>query len=198
MKFFIPVRRERRKAAVWQIIYMDLMTIIMVFFVILWSINQGTDTGVTDTVGDQTARLVSLPADILFPTGKAKMTSEGQHVFAQLFEDETGSVLNFDTGGLTRRLLVVHGHTDSVGKKRTNFNLGYRRALAALSEIEKYSETAADHVVLCTHADNSPARETPRFRGDLTPAQRAVLANAHAKNRRITIEDKVVSTLDEE
>lgn len=188
----------RGKTEVWQIIYMDLMTIIMVFFVILWSINQGSSEGVTKTIGDQTTRMINLPADILFKPGKSDMTGQGKGVFTELFATEGGSVLNFDTGGLTRRLLVVHGHTDSDGQKDSNFQLGYSRAVAAYKEIARHSPEVADNIVLCSHASNSPSMETPIFQGDMTPAQRAALREAKSKNRRITIEDKVVSTLQDE
>lgn len=195
MKQYI-IRRPRKRTEVWQIIYMDLMTLVMVFFVILWSINQETETGTTDSIGDQTTRMVNLPADVLFPTGKSEMTEEGRGVFAQLFADDTGEVLSFDTAGLTRRLLVIHGHTDSDGKKDANLMLGYRRAHAAYAEIAKYGPIA-DHVILCTHADNSPAAETPAFEGEMSAAQKRALDRAKAKNRRITIEDKIVSTIEE-
>jgi outer membrane protein OmpA-like peptidoglycan-associated protein len=187
------LRQPRKNAEVWQIIYMDLMTMVMVFFVILWSLNQGTDTGVTDAVGEETARMVSLPADILFAAGKSKMTADGQGVFQELFEDETGKVLNFDTGGLTRRLLVVHGHTDSDGEKDENFDLGFRRAFNAYHEMVKYGLHVPEHTILCSHADNSPAQATPRFHGEMTAAQRSALREAKARNRRIEIEDRMVT-----
>ena len=43
-----------------------------------------------------------------------------------------------------------------------------------------------DHVVLCTHADNTPSRPVPVATG-------AAADEARAKNRRITIEDLVVA-----
>ena len=196
MKQFVPRRRTSRRSEVWQIIYMDMMTIIMVFFVILWSINQASDEGLTDSVGDTTVRMVSLPSDVLFATGKWDMTAEGEQVFAKLFSTEGGAVLEFDTGGMTRRLLVVQGHTDRVGKKDDNFLLGYRRAFAAYKEIEKHSPEVADHVIICSYADNWPAQQTPEFLGELTEEQEAVVREARSKNRRITIEDKIVSTID--
>ena len=161
----VVVRRMgRAKSDVWQIIYMDLMTQIMMFFVILWSISQVSShaRGVTRRVGDQTVHMVTLPGDVLFPSGKAKLTPGGEQVFAKLFQDNTGEVLNFDTGGLTRRVLVVHGHTDGDGAKDDNFVLGFQRALSVYREIKKYGPEIADHAVLCSHADNSPARAVPR------------------------------------
>ena len=47
-------------------------------------------------------------------------------------------MLNFDTGGLTKRMLVIHGHTDNDGKKDKNLDLGFQRALATYREIAKY------------------------------------------------------------
>ena len=197
----IVVRRPvRAKSDVWQIIYMDLITQIMMFFVILWSINQVATraVGSSKTLGDTTTHQVSLPGDVLFPSGAAKLTPQGEQVFSKLFQDDTGEVLNFDTGGLTRRILVIHGHTDNVGIKEDNLVLGFQRSLAVYKEIKKYGADIGDHVVLCTHADNSPAQDVPVFQGTATPAQIKALEEAKQHNRRITIEDKVDSIVKEE
>jgi len=195
LKRFITHSRERKRTPVWQIIYMDLMTIIMVFFVILWSINVKSTKGIDQAVGEQTVRMVTLPGDVLFATGKWALTAQGQKVFAALFQDQPEAVLNFDTGGLVRRRLVIHGHTDSDGQKDENLVLGFRRAFAVFKEIQKYGPDLGDNIILCTHADNSPAQEVPVFQGELTPAQKAVLRESKAQNRRITIEDQLVSTV---
>ncbi len=199
-RVYVLPRIPRKKSEVWQIIYMDLITIVMVFFVILWSINKGRDESAARATGEETTRTVSLPGDVLFPSGKSNLTPEGHDVFRKLFEDDSGEVLNFDLGGLNRRLLVIHGHTDSDGDKIRNLALGYRRAFAVFREIESYGPEITDHVVLCTHADNSPAQETPIFQGDITRAQAAALREAKSRNRRITIDDKIVSVkaVDEE
>jgi flagellar motor protein MotB len=196
---FVVRRMGRAKTEVWQIIYMDLMTQIMMFFVILWAISQVSSRvkGVSKTVGDQTVHMVTLPGDVLFPTAKTKLTPGGEDVFAKLFQDSTGEVLNFETGGLTRRVLVIHGHTDSDGGKDENFVLGFQRALTVYKEIKKYGPHIVDHAVLCSHADNSPAKDVPQFQGAITPAQAAALGEAKAKNRRITIEDQVVGAVKE-
>jgi len=196
----VVVRRMgRARSEVWQIIYMDLMTQIMMFFVILWAISQVSSRvkGVSKTVGEQSVHMVTLPGDVLFPTAKTKLTPAGEDVFARLFHDDTGEVLNFDTGGLTRRVLVIHGHTDSDGAKDDNFVLGFQRALSVYKEIKKYGPEIVDHAVLCSHADNTPAKDVPMFQGAITPAQAASLSEAKAKNRRITIEDQVVGALKE-
>lgn len=196
--------RLRRKSAprksgnVWQIIYMDLMTIMMVYFVILWSADSNKEAdaqtqGISQTIGDQTVRMVSLPGDVLFASGQSNVSEEGRKVFAKLFGDKTADVLNFDMGGLVRRQLVIHGHTDSVGQKDKNLLLGYERAYAVYRSIQRFGAEVPGHVVLCTHADNTPVQELPVVKGALTDAQKQAIKDAHAKNRRITIEDQLVN-----
>jgi outer membrane protein OmpA-like peptidoglycan-associated protein len=113
-------------------------------------------------------------------------------VFQKLFSDST-TVLDFDTGGLTKRVLVIHGHTDNDGKKDKNFELGFQRAMATYHEIAQYGGSVPDHVVICSHADNTPDQEVPAFSANLTTAEQAALDDAKSKNRRIVIEDKLVS-----
>ena len=188
-------KRQRRSYDTWQIIYIDLMTNIMIFFVVLWAVqNRQNKTGVSDTFGTETVKMVNLPGDVLFQTGKSELADGGRSVLAKLFAEDSKAVLNFDTGSLTKRLLIIHGHTDSDGEKDKNFDLGYQRALAAYHEIKRYGPELADHVVICTHADNSPAEEVPQLGGLLSLADQSVIKEAKSKNRRITIEDKLVST----
>jgi len=193
------IRAPRRSPrALWAIIYIDLMTQIMAFFVILWQIERkqavverpSLGTG----IGDQTVRMVNLPSDVLFRSGKTELGAEGREVFARLFGDPASGVLDFDQGGLAQRKLAIHGHTDEVGKKEDNFRLGFERAWNVYQEIRKYGGELSDHVIICTHADNTPARVVPAVPGQPTEDQRAAIARARAANRRITIEDIVVGT----
>jgi flagellar motor protein MotB len=195
MKRYGAAPAPRRQAETWAVIYIDLITNMMVFFVLLWAINSRAPKGVDDSVGDQTVKMVNLPGDVLFSPGKADLTTDGRQVFGKLFADETGTVLSFDATGVSRRLLVIHGHTDNDGDKEHNFELGYQRALTAYREIKKYGGELAEHAVICTHADNSPAQEVPSFVGVLTPAETSAVREAKSKNRRITIEDKIESTM---
>jgi len=194
--------RFRRKAsgkkshgALWSIIYIDLMTQIMAFFVIVWSVEHGAKLTQTPSLGtgigmgDQTVRMVDLPGDVLFASGQTAMAADGKGILDKLFGDAASGVLSFDQGGLAQRKLVIHGHTDDVGVKDSNFQLGYQRAYAVYQEIRRHSKEVPDHVVLCTHADNTPSRAVPPPATD-----RAAADEARSKNRRITIEDLVVAT----
>ncbi len=63
---------KKGHGALWSIIYIDLMTQIMAFFVIVWAVEKGAKLIATKPVGsgigmgDQTARMVDLPGDVLF------------------------------------------------------------------------------------------------------------------------------------
>lgn len=190
--------RQRRTFDIWQIVYIDLMTNVMIFFVVLWAVEaRPRKNGISDTLGTETVKMVSLPGDVLFPSGRSELSETGREVISRLFSDETHTVLNFDVGPLQKRILVIHGHTDNEGQKDKNLDLGYQRALAAYREIARYGRDVPDHVVICTHADNTPAVEVPAFGGTLTAAEEAAVREAKAKNRRITIEDKLVSRAQE-
>jgi len=193
--------RHRRRPAVrkshgglWSIIYIDLMTQIMAFFVIVWSVEHGarvTQTPPLGTgvgMGDQTARMVDLPGDVLFASGQIQLAGDGKALLDTLFGDPASGVLSFDQVGLAQRKLVIHGHTDDVGAKDANLQLGYQRAYAVYQEIRRHSKELPDHVILCTHADNTPALPVPP-----PPVAHVVADEARAKNRRITIEDLVVA-----
>jgi flagellar motor protein MotB len=181
---------KKGHGALWSIIYIDLMTQIMAFFVIVWAVEKGAKLIATKPVGsgigmgDQTARMVDLPGDVLFASGQTQLGPDGHKILLKLFGDPASGVLSFDEGGLAQRKLVIHGHTDDVGAKDANFLLGYQRAWAVYEDIRKNSKELPDHVVLCTHADNTPS---------VPVAAGAAAADARAKNRRITIEDLVVA-----
>ena len=185
---------RKSHGALWSIIYIDLMTQIMAFFVIVWSVEHGAKLTQTPSLGtgigmgDQTVRMVDLPGDVLFASGQTALAADGKAILDKLFGDADSGVLSFDQGGLAQRKLVIHGHTDDVGLKDANLQLGYQRAYAVYQEIRRHSKEVPDHVILCTHADNTPARALPP-----PPVDRSVANEIRAKNRRITIEDLVVS-----
>lgn len=202
MRRMIRTRHKRSHGALWSIIYIDLMTQIMAFFVIVWTIDHGARATATVQVtsgfgglGDQTVRMVDLPGDVLFASGKTALAPDGIAVIDKLFGDPEAHVLDFDRGGLAQRKLVIHGHTDDVGAKDKNFELGYQRAWSVYQAIRRHSRDLPDHVVLCTHADNTPSQAAPPVEDalKLTDEQKAILAAARAKNRRITIEDLVIA-----
>ncbi len=206
-----PRQRAQRKKSegLWAMIYIDLMTQIMAFFVIIWAVDLNDKetstpelaTGMGMGIGDQSVRMVDLPGDVLFASGKTELGAEGRGIIDKLFGDRDSGVLSFDQGGLATRKLVIHGHTDDLGPKDENFELGYQRAWAVYREIRAHSAELPQHVVLCTHADNTPSRAIDGEPADglkLTPEERDIIRQARARNRRIAIEDLVVAAPKEE
>ncbi len=198
-----------RATSVWPIIYIDLLSQIMIFFVILWSLErkaaeavveqQQMGLGVGVGTGNRTVRMVNLPGDVLFGSGKTELGPEGTQIFDKLFGGEAGAaVLSFDQGGLAQRKLAIHGHTDEVGDKDENFMLGFQRAWSVYKEIRKYGKELPDHVVICTHADNTPETVVPPIEGQLSEEQKQAIRAARGKNRRITIEDQIIEVKAEE
>ena len=87
---------------------------------------------------------------------------------------------------------MIHGHTDDVGNKDKNFQLGYERALAVYQEIRKHSKELPDHVD-AVHPRGQHADSPGTSRRGSRRQTRAAADEARAKNRRITIEDLVVA-----
>ncbi len=195
-----PFIRKRRHGGseLWQTAYIDLMTNIMIFFVIFWSLSQAQSKGVSATVGDVTTRLVNLPGDVLFAQGQTALSDNGKSVIGKLFRDDSGAVLNFQTNGLVKRMLFIHGHTDGQGDKDKNFRLGFERAMATYKQIAQYGKDVPDHVVICSHADNLPVNEVPKGLDKATGFQKAAIDQANAKNRRIQIEDRMINQFKED
>ncbi len=193
------IRKKRHGGSeLWQTAYIDLMTNIMIFFVILWSLSQAQSKGVSETVGDVSTRMVNLPGDVLFAPGQTQLSDGGQSIIGKLFQDDAGTVLNFQTNGLVKRMLFIHGHTDGQGEKDKNFQLGFDRAMATYRQIARYGKDVPDHVVVCSHADNLPVNEVPKGMVKLSGAQKAAFDAANAKNRRIQIEDRMINQFKEE
>ena len=68
--------RLRRAFDIWQIVYIDLMTNVMIFFVVLWAVqSRPTKSGISDNIGTETVKMVSLPGDVLFSSGKSERVS---------------------------------------------------------------------------------------------------------------------------
>src|SRR5205823_13600745 len=64
------------------------------------------------------------------------------------------------------------------------YTLSLHDALPIYREIHRYGDDLSDHVVICTHADNTPAQEVPAFGGLLSTAEQNAVKEAKAKNRR--------------
>ncbi|MDQ3233818.1 MAG: OmpA family protein [Pseudobdellovibrionaceae bacterium] len=82
--------------------------------------------------------VVSLPSDILFPSGSAKISDRGDSTLIEL-----GTVLQSVAG----KRVQVEGHTDNVpirgGRYASNWHLGYARAMAVVDILVRAGVPAA-------------------------------------------------------
>ncbi|MDZ4678492.1 MAG: flagellar motor protein MotB [Oligoflexia bacterium] len=194
MKVYSKASRIRKSSETWQVVYIDLMTNMMVIFIILWALNQVKPQKASSRIGDTTSHMVNLAGDVIFAPKRSSLSTEGISIFKNLFgKTDDNPVLNFNTGEFTKRYLVIHGHTDGDGDKDKNFQLGFDRALETYHQMRLYNNEASDHVILCSHADNSPLQEINSSKSAPTRFSPVELRAIKAKNRRITIEDKIDS-----
>ena len=103
-------------------------------------------------------------------------------------------MLNFDVGP------AAQAHAGDPRPHRQRRRRRRRTSISATSARSRptarsrsYGSDVPDHVVICTHADNTPARGGAGVRRHAHRRRAAAVVNeAKAKNRRITIEDKLV------
>ncbi len=179
--------------AIWVTIYSDMITSIMVFFLILWSYTEFGKAQVKDNsapvqVQDLTLRqeikqeleqvgtvvvtgkriTVTLPSAVLFGSGSAKLTGPAQESLAKVAEALAKS----------QAPIVVEGHTDNVpinnSQWRSNYQLSAARAFSVIQFL-----TGAKLI--------SPDRLAARGYGPFQPLAENNSNENKAKNRRIEI-----------
>ena len=181
----------------WQAVYMDLITIVMIFFLVLSVVTKGKDEAESDKIGDYSTIEIPIPGDALFSSGRANLTKAGKANLKKLFKSEQASFPELEKTEQMKTEVVLHGHTDDVGGKIGNLNLGYRRALSVYKELKKYRPEVSKFVSVCTHADNLP-EEDPRpvstsLKGDILKQVKSFNKRVRKKNRRVILELKNIS-----
>lgn len=175
----------------WQAVYMDLVTMLMIFFLLLWVLYQGKPS---EGIGSYQSVMVEA-GDSFFVKGKADLSQKAKDTIKKLSNVELG--LGSIGKTRNRNTLVLHGHTDSDGSKFANLNLGYRRAYNVLVELSKYKPEVLENASICTHADNLKKFKLP-YMGDLgaSAEMRDILSrqtiDSNAGNRRVEIEYKTI------
>lgn len=176
----------------WKIVYMDMITMLMILFLSMWIIDRGSPKDKRKH-GDVNLSKVEFEADDYFDTGKSVIKDEAKKQIADIFFDRKHS---FPTPGIDqenhgRRIVLIYGHTDDLGKKDTNFQLGFDRAMAVYQELNKKLPNLADHVGICSYADNFPIEKVRRVpkAGTDTWFEKIRLENQdiRKKNRRFEV-----------
>lgn len=179
----------------WQAVYMDLITIVMVFFLILWALNNKAN----EKKGDITVNTVPIQGDKLFDTGKSRLKNGAESAInSALFAQEApvpklGEILD-ENGETTSRqkILMIYGHTDDVGNHKTNMRLGFERAFSVYERVIQKRDDFEGNVSVCTHGSNFPrarVEPVPEFLGQ--EQKKSLIEDnviARQYNRRVTFE----------
>jgi len=187
----------------WQAIYMDLITMLMIVFLILATrVSQGLDQGKSSGKGLAFESLKI--GDNSFVTGKATLTEDAKMRIMDNLADINNpqnsflKELGFDKENEKYYFLTIHGHTDSLGSDQNNINLAFDRANNVRSllvnkfiELRKSGNTIRHSeldkrvlVSVCAHGHNFPtSRDTVEpQRGLGLPENRRVNITSHIVN----------------
>jgi flagellar motor protein MotB len=182
------VQENFSQGSTWETVYMDLITQIMIFFLVLWALSAGKGN---DESGNVIRNLADIPSNGMFEDGQSVLTSQGKKTLDKWlsskppvgYDDETGS----------RSLIIITGHTDDVGNRVSNLGLGYARARSAFKYFQNRRPKMGllENVILSTASANEPAEDYKKLVAEWQSGSKSaqgLLKVVRAKNRRITIE----------
>jgi outer membrane protein OmpA-like peptidoglycan-associated protein len=132
-------RRNSKDDSTWQAVYMDLITMVMVLFMILWAIQQGGDGAPVDT--DKVVPFSKLTLkDSAFPDGGTRFgVAERKELITFLTQNEKDNFLKLGYSEKEDNFyyITVNGHASLTGSFEQNMNVALKRA-------ESVSQTIKD------------------------------------------------------
>ena len=156
----------------WQAVYMDLITMVMIFFLIMWVISNGKEDR-----GDIRIAKKDVPSDKLFKSGDSKLMDSARSAIDEALFDRVAPLpklgeLKNSKGKKTgaRRILMVYGHTDDVGvtggrnpirDQKQNMLLGFKRAYSVYKYVLTKRPDFEGNVGVCSFASYFPATKVP-------------------------------------
>lgn len=199
------MRRNKNKYqedSTWQAVYMDLVTMVMVLFMIMWAIQQGGEGAPVDT--DKIIPFSKLTLkDSAFPDGGTIFGGQEKKdllYFLTNTKKDDFSKLGYDQKEDKYYYITVHGHGSLTGNFEQNMNIAIQRAMSVAETIkEGYKKVGVKNfkfrdptkndrymVSVCGHSYNFPkAPIDPDLTGKLRGEQQKV-------NRRVDVMYHVV------
>jgi outer membrane protein OmpA-like peptidoglycan-associated protein len=189
--------RNYNDDSTWQAVYMDLITLVMVLFLILWSIQEGGDGAPVETNNVVPFYKVTLK-DSSFPDGGTVFGgSERKKLIQYLTKTERD---DFTKLGHNRKddsyyYITVHGHGSLTGTYEQNMNIAMRRAQSVADAVkDAYKSIGTKEfknkdpnkndrymISVCGHSYNFPkAQLDPTLTGKMRGEQQKV-------NRRVDV-----------
>ena len=194
----------------WQAIYMDLITMLMILFLLLWVISTGKGDNKSSGFPFKSLNI----GENSFKSGSSALTSEAkkQILDAVLHQSKQPFLpkLGFDKEEEQYRILMVHGHTDHAAPKgnqnnahEANMKYGYDRAMSVYRVLkDEYkglvkqgkNELPLDHsdkvlISVCSHSFSYPVHKSKLVNGkNALPSKEKEKAN-----RRVNITASVIT-----
>jgi flagellar motor protein MotB len=190
-------RREPSEDSTWQAVYMDLITLVMVMFLILWVIQVGGEGVPIDTRNIIPFAKLSLK-DSSFPDGGVVFQGDEEvklRNYLKQSERELFTRLGFSEEEDAFYYITVHGHGSLTGSFEQNMQISLQRAQSVADSIKHaYKELGHESfpfrdksksdrfmISVCGHSYNFPIAELdPTLMGDLKKQQQSI-------NRRVDV-----------
>ena len=139
----------------WQSIYMDLVTLLMIFFILMWVVQQGGDGAPVDT--NKIIPFMKMEVgDKSFVTGKAALSKDGDNELrAKLSKQENyKALLNLGYNKKKKKYyyITVHGHVDLNGSYDAG-QLSYRRANTVANVLRELIDKAKRKAKMAKNSD---------------------------------------------
>ena len=195
-------KKQYKEDSTWKAVYMDLVTMVMVLFMILWAIQQGGDGTPVDT--DKIVPFSKLTLkDSAFPNGGTNFGGQERKDllnFITNVKKEDFSKLGYDQKEDKYYYITVHGHGSLTGNFEQNMNIAFQRAMSVAETIKDgYKKIGPDNfkfkdpskqdrymISVCGHSYNFPkAPLDPMLTGKMRAEQQKV-------NRRVDVMYHVV------
>ena len=193
----------------WQAIYMDLITMLMILFLLLWVISAGKSESKSSGFPFKSLNI----GENSFTSGSADLTGEAkkQILDAVLYQSKQPFLpkVGYDKEEEQYRILMVHGHTDHAPPKgsknphEANMKYGYDRAMSVYKVLkDEYkglvkqgkNELPLDHtdkvlISVCSHSFSYPIHNSKLVNG-----KNALPSDTKEKaNRRVNITASVIT-----
>ena len=124
----------------WQAVYMDLITLLMLFFLILWVKQKGGDGAPVETSKIIPFQKISV-GDSSFSSGKTSLKGGAKQEIANLLNKGVNKEVLKNLGYSKEKdkfyYITVHGHGSLRGGFEQNMNIALGRARSVAAEVKK-------------------------------------------------------------
>jgi hypothetical protein len=132
-------RKNYNEDSTWQAVYMDLITLLMLFFLILWIKQKGGDGAPVETNKIIPFQKISV-GDSSFASGKISLKKVAQNEISNMLSSDVNQQVLKNLGYSQKNdkyyYITVHGHGSLRGNFEQNMNIALGRARSVAEEVK--------------------------------------------------------------